>query len=123
MLARRLEAFIPPSLFLYTDIASEQVPDGEIPASWSARLGTYQAEGLALRDTVVAPSAQLLESNGVLVLDLGGERQVLQPVSESLAFPFGLGGPLPAVGKGDPVTALGGDAFTYLGVRYRRVRS
>jgi hypothetical protein len=36
---------------------------------------------------------------------------------------FGLGGPLPAVGKGDPVTALGGDAFTYLGVRYRRVGS
>lgn len=34
MLARRLEEFVPPSLFLYTDISSERVPDGKIPASW-----------------------------------------------------------------------------------------
>jgi hypothetical protein len=71
----------------------------------------------------VARSAQLLDSGGVLVFDLGGERQVLQPVSGSRAFTFGLGGVLPAIGKGDSVTALGSAGFTYLGVRYRRVGS
>lgn len=54
-----------------------------------------------------------------------GERQVLQPVSRSLAFTFGLGGPLPAIGKGESVKASGATGrrtgFTYLGVRYLRV--
>lgn len=100
MLARRLEEFVPPSLFLYADIASERVPDRKIPASWFARLGDYRAQGLAPRDTIVAFSARPLESDGVLVLDLDGERQVIQPVSESLAFTFGLGGPSPRSARG-----------------------
>jgi hypothetical protein len=102
------------------------VPDRRLPASWSARLGSYRAKGVARRDTIVARSARLVDSDGVLVLDLdNGERQVLQPASGSRAFTFGLGGPLPAVGKGDSVTALGtrGErtGFTYLGVRYLRL--
>jgi CubicO group peptidase (beta-lactamase class C family) len=121
MLARQLVEFEPPRLTSYTDIASERVPDGKIPASWLARLGTYRAQGVARRDTIVPGSAQLLDSGGVLVLDLGGERQVLQPASRSRAFTFGLGGALPAISKGDSVTASGSAGFTYLGVRYRRV--
>lgn len=121
MLARQLVEFEPPRLTSYTDIASERVPDGQIPASWLARLGTYRAQGVPPRDTIVPSSAQLLDNDGVLVLDLGGERQVLQPASPSLAFTFGLGGALPAISKGDSVTALGSAGFTYLGVRYRRV--
>jgi CubicO group peptidase (beta-lactamase class C family) len=126
MLARRLEAFVPPSLVPYTEIASERVPDGQISASWAARLGRYRAEGVARRDTIVARSARLVDSDGVLVLDLDtGEHQVLQPASGSRAFTFGLGGPLPALGKGDSVTGFrttgGRTGFTYLGVRYLRV--
>jgi hypothetical protein len=121
MLARQLVEFEPPRLTSYTDIASERVPDAKIPASWLARLGTYRAQGVPPRDTIVPGSARLLDDDGVLVLDLGGERQVLQPASRSLAFTFGLGGALPAISKGDSVTALGSAGFTYLGVRYRRV--
>lgn len=126
MLARRLEEFVPPSLFLYTDIASERVPDRRLPPSWLARLGRYRAHGVARRDTIVPRSARLVDSDGVLVLDLDtGERQVLRPASGSQAFTFGLGGPLPAMGKGDSLTGVrtsgGRTGFTYLGVRYLRV--
>jgi CubicO group peptidase (beta-lactamase class C family) len=126
MLARRLVAFAPPTSWPYTDISSERVPDGPIPSSWSARLGRYRAQGLAPRDTIVSHGARLTDSQGVLVLELdGGERQVLRPDSRSRAFTFGLGGPLPAVGKDDSVTPFrtsgGGAGFTYLGVRYVRV--
>jgi hypothetical protein len=128
MLRRRLEDFVPPSLFPYTDIASERVPDGRIPAAWSARLGRYRAHGVARMDSIVPRSARLVDSGGVLVLDLDtGARQVLQPASASKAFTFGLGGPLPAVDKGDSVTAFGGaghrPGLAYLGIRYLRVGS
>jgi hypothetical protein len=126
MLARRLEQFVPPTSIPYTDIASERLPDVPIPASWSARLGSYRAQDLPRRDFIVARSARLVDTDGALVLDLdNGERQVLRPASRSLAFTFGLGGPLPAAGKGDSLTAFAttgrATGFTYLGVRYLRV--
>ncbi|HZE14604.1 MAG TPA: serine hydrolase domain-containing protein, partial [Mycobacterium sp.] len=126
MLARRLKQFVPPSFFPYTDIASQRIPDVRIPPSWSARLGSYRAQGLAPRDTIVPRSARLVDTAGALVLDLNtGDRQVLQPASRSLAFTFGLGGRLPALDKGDSVQAFGSPGrrtgFTYLGVRYLRV--
>ncbi len=119
MLTRVLAEFVPPRLTRYTAIASEQVPHWKIPASWSARLGTYHARGIAKRDTIVPRTVTLLDSGGVLVLDLGGERQVLHPTSKSRAYTVGLGGALPALGKGEAVTALRGGGFSYLGVRYR----
>lgn len=123
LLTRMLAEFVPPTLTRYTDIAGEQVRARSIPAAWSARLGTYRALGVRKRDSIVARTVTLRESDGVLVLDLGGERQVLHATSNKLAFTVGLGGPLPAVGKGDSVQLLRHNRFSYLGVRYQRVPS
>jgi CubicO group peptidase (beta-lactamase class C family) len=110
----------PPAL--YTEIRSERLPDGPIPASWSARVGRYRAVGIAPEDTIVPRLVRLLDVDGVLVLELGSEaRQVLRPDTRTRAFTFGLGGPLPAEGKGDAVTASHDGGLTYLGVRYRHV--
>jgi CubicO group peptidase (beta-lactamase class C family) len=125
VMGRRLmltRSLYPPAL--YTQITSERLPDRPIPASWLARVGRYRAVGIAPEDTIVPRFVRLLDADGVLVLELGSEgRQVLRPDTRTRAFTFGLGGPLPAEGKGDSVTASHSAGLTYLGVRYRRVGS
>ena len=96
MLTRRLEEFVPPLTVPLHGHRIRASSDGRLRASWLARLGRYHAQDVAPIDSIVARSVRLVDSGGVLVLDLGnGDRQVLRPASGSRAFTFGLGGPLP----------------------------
>ena len=107
-----------------TDVVSgELVPDVQVPAAWTTRVGMYVPVDADPRETepFQNPSANLTVVEGALVLELPSElgRQVLLPVSDDVAYTYGIGGAL-GRNKGDMVQAVP-DGFRYLGVTYQRV--
>jgi CubicO group peptidase (beta-lactamase class C family) len=102
-------------------VVGQFAPATSVNTSWRKRLGSYRATNVnpSVVKYLVFPRMRLEVQDGHLLMVRGDNIQVLNPMSKTKAYSFGMGGTL-GRNKGDSLVA-DGTRLKYMGMTYKPV--